>query len=167
MKISIVVAVSQNNVIGNEGKLPWQNISSDMRRFRKITEDHHVLMGRKTFDSIIDVIGRPLPKRTSLVLSRQKLSLPEGCFSFNDFESAVNFARSRGEEELMVIGGQQIYKHAIERADRIYLTRVLGEYEGDTFFPKLNEDTWCVLQHEIHSGNSEPSYEFRRLERKG
>lgn len=159
MKISIVVAVSLNNVIGNEGKIPW-NIPEDLKHFREITSHHHVLMGRKTYESI----GHPLPKRTNLILTTDPDYKIEGCYVFNDPEEAINFARENGEEDLMVIGGEQIYRLALPVTEVIHMTRVLQEFKGDAFFPQLRDKEWRQLEHELHDKNN-ISFEYRTIER--
>ena len=161
MKISIIVAASENNVIGNNGKIPW-HISEDLKRFKEITTGHHILMGRKTYESI----GKPLPNRANLVLTKdEKLKIP-GAVIFQDFGEALRFARKRKEEELMIIGGEKIYKFALPLAEKIYLTRVLREYEGDAKLPEIENGKWKLVFNESHL-DSNPPFEFRTLERKG
>lgn len=164
MKISIIVALSQNGVIGDKGKVPW-HISEDLKRFKEITSGeggHHILMGRKTFDAI----GKPLPDRTNLVLSKDKRLKIDGCVIFQDFGDAIKFAQAKREKELMVIGGEQIYRLALPHAEKIYETLVLRHYEGDAVFPKLDWIKWRQTFFEMHH-EYEPPFEFRNLERKG
>jgi dihydrofolate reductase len=158
MKISIIVAVSANNVIGAQGKIPW-DIPQDMKHFKSKTVGHHVLMGRATQQSI----GKPLKDRTNLVLSRDTEYRPEGYVVFDNLHAAIDYARNNGEQELMIIGGEQIYALALPIAETIYMTLIKKEYEGDTHFPKL-DDSWTVNSKEPHEGN--PDYEFRRYERR-
>lgn len=165
MKISIVVAMSENGVIGKDNKIPW-HVPDDLRRFKKITEGHHVLMGRKTFESILETLKKPLPNRTNLVLSRDENYKHEGVFVFQDFNEAVNYAKKQNEVELMVIGGREIYRLALPQAETLYTTRILRNVEGDTFFPLLNMNEWRVVEHQFCSGKPETSHEFRKLERK-
>ncbi len=160
MKISIIVAVAEDNVIGGKRKLLW-HISNDLKRFKSITMGHHLLMGRSTYESI----GRALPGRTSLVLSNDKDFKAEGCFTFQSFEEAVEFAKQRKEEELMIVGGGQIYRLALPIATRIYMTKVFRKYEGDVTFPEINEGEWKEILKEPHL-ESDPPFEFRILERK-
>lgn len=117
-------------------------------------------MGRNTFESI----GVPLPGRTNLVISKNPNFHPEGVIVFDSVEKAVNFAKSRDEEELMVIGGESIYTSVLPIADTIYLTQVSGTYEGNAHFPKLAEENWVTISLEHHSNN--PDFEFRHLERR-
>ena len=140
--ISIIVAIAENGVIGDKNALLW-NIKEDMRRFRTTTTGHPVIMGRKTFESI----GRPLPKRTNVVITRGDTTF-EGCEVAHSLEEAI--AMFPVEEEIFIIGGAQIYALALEVADRIYLTRVEHDYEGDTSFPKWDESKWQLTQREAH-----------------
>lgn len=160
MKVSIIAAVAENGVIGQKGKIPW-HIQEDLKRFKKITTGHHVLMGRKTFESI----GRPLPDRINLVLTRDENYQAPGCYVFHNLDDATNFARENGEDELMVIGGQEVYKQTLHLAEKIYMSRVLREFEGDTFFPAVDENEWLEIARELHR-QSETPFETRTLERK-
>ncbi len=142
MLVSIIVAVSQNNVIGRKGDLPW-HLSADLRRFKRITMGHHLIMGRRTFESI----GRPLPGRTSIVLSRQSaLSLPAGVLQATNLDKALVLAR--GDDEVFVVGGAQIYELALPVTDRIYHTRVLADVVGDVCFPRWNSSEWRIISEE-------------------
>lgn len=135
--VSIVVAVSENGVIGVRNQLPWR-IPDDLARFKKITMGNTLLMGRKTFESI----GKPLPGRTSLVLTRDpSFQAPEGVLVAHSIEEAM--ARAPGPE-IFVIGGGEIYDLLLPSADRVYLTRVHGTYAGDTFFDSLDSDQWTL-----------------------
>jgi len=160
MKISIIVAVAQNNVIGGKGKLLW-HISDDLKHFKKVTMGHHILMGKTTYESI----GRILPGRTSLILSHDKnLKVPDGYFFENEKE-AIDFAEKNGENELMIIGGESIYKLFFPKADKIYLTRVLKEFDGDVTFPEINMEEWRQTKKESRLDEN-PPFEFIELERK-
>ena len=132
--ISIIVAVAQNGVIGDKNSLLW-HITEDMRFFRQTTSGHPVIMGRKTYESL----GRPLPNRTNVVISRT-ISHIEGCTVVGSLEEAV--AMFPSDEEVFIIGGAQIYALALKVADRFYLTRVEHEYEGDTSFPEWDAKQW-------------------------
>lgn len=160
MKISLIAAVAKNNVIGKDGKIPW-HIKEDLRRFKKITQGHHILMGRKTFESI----GKPLPERINLILTSDKNYKVEGAFTFNTIKDACDFSRENKEKELMVIGGSSLYKHFIKKADKIYLTRIFKNYNGDTFFPKINFKEWKISFREKYKKEN-PPFEFIDLERK-
>ena len=160
MKISIIVAVSKNNVIGNKGKLLW-HLDGDLPRFKEITMGHHILMGQKTFESI----GRVLPGRNNLILSFDKnYKVPEA-FVFQNPDEAIKFAEDNGEKELMIIGGGMIYKYFLPLASKIFLTRVLKDYEGDVKFPEINLKDWKEISSEPHL-QSDPPFEYKVLERK-
>ena len=132
--LSIIVAVADNGIIGDQNSLLW-HIREDMLRFKRITTGHPVIMGRKTFESI----GRPLPNRTNVVVSRQNIEI-DGCIVVHSIEEAIT--SFSGEEEIFIIGGAQIYEQALPLADKIYLTLVHRDYDGDTSFPQVNEDDW-------------------------
>ena len=117
MKLSIIVAASQNNVIGKDNQLIWR-LSADLKRFKALTTGHHIIMGRKTFDSI----GKPLPNRTSIIITRQADYKAEGCIVVNSLEEALE--KVPADQEAFIIGGGTIYKEAIDKADKLYLTRV-------------------------------------------
>lgn len=161
MKISIIVAVSKNNVIGQGKKLLW-HIPEDMKHFKEITTGHHILMGKTTYESI----GRLLPGRVTLILSSNKdYKVPEGAHVFENEKDAVEFAMQNGEKELMIIGGGSIYRLFLPIADKIYLTKVLKEFKGDVTFPEINTDDWKEISKEVYQ-ESDPPFEFIELERK-
>ena len=130
MNISIIVAAANLNVIGKENKLLW-HLPNDLKHFKKLTTGHCLLMGRKTFQSI----GKALPNRTNLVISENTIFVAPDCYVFSEIELAIQKAMELGEEELFVIGGEQIYKLFVHFIDKIYLTKVHGNFEGDAFFP--------------------------------
>ena len=138
--VSIIVAIAENGVIGDKNALLW-NIKEDMRRFRTTTTGHPVIMGRKTFESI----GRPLPKRTNVVITRGDTSF-EGCEVAHSLEEAI--AMFPDEEEVFIIGGAQIYAQALPLADRLYLTIVHRDYEGDTSFPEIDYSEWREISRQ-------------------
>lgn len=150
--VSIIVAVAKNGTIGDKNALLW-HISEDMRFFKRTTSGHPVIMGRKTYDSL----GRPLPNRTNVVISRTAQHI-EGCQVARSLEEAV--AMFPAEEEVFIIGGAQIYALALEIADRIYLTRVEHEYEGDTSFPAWDERKWQLIKREAHTHGEKYPYPF-------
>ena len=135
--ISIIVAVAENGVIGDRNNLIW-HISEDLKRFKALTTGHPIVMGRRTYESL----GRPLPYRENVVVTRQHLDLP-GCRVAHSLDEAL--AAYPADEEVFVIGGAQIYAEALPRADRFYLTRVSHAYEGDTLFPAWNECDWRLV----------------------
>ena len=138
--ISIIVAVAENGVIGDKNSLLW-HIKEDMRFFRQKTTSHPVIMGRKTYDSL----GKPLPNRTNVVISRT-ISHIEGCTVVHSLEEAV--ALFPAEEEIFIIGGAQIYAQALAIADRMYITHIEHSYEGDTSFPEWNRAEWRLIVKE-------------------
>lgn len=150
--VSVIVAVADNGVIGDKNTLLW-HISEDLRNFKRVTSGHPVIMGRKTFDSL----GRPLPNRTNVVITRQNLEI-EGCKVVHSLEEALSLFSP--EEELFVIGGAQIYAEALPLADRFYLTRVHHAYEGDTSFPKWNESEWSLMESERFERGEKYEYPF-------
>lgn len=160
MKVSMIVAASANNVIGAGGGLPW-HLSEDLRHFKKITMGKPMIMGRATFESI----GKALPGRRSLVLSRQAGYRPQGAEVAASPEAALELA---GEaEEVMIIGGGSIYALFLPMTDRIYMTRVHANVEGDTFFPNLDENEWRIVSSEpLPPTDERPfSISFQTLER--
>ena len=157
--ISIIVAIAENGIIGDKNALLW-SIKEDMRRFRTTTTGHPVIMGRKTFESI----GRPLPKRTNVVITRGDNTF-EGCKVAHSLEEAV--AMFPKEEEVFIIGGAQIYAQALSIADRLYLTIVHRDYEGDTAFPKFDMAEWREISREEFERGEEydGAFTFIDLER--
>ncbi|GMQ99837.1 MAG: type 3 dihydrofolate reductase [Zetaproteobacteria bacterium] len=159
MMISLIWAQDKNGLIGTSGKLPWR-LPADMAWFKKNTMGKPILMGRKTFDSI----GRPLPGRTNIVITSQEIKI-EGCTVVHSLNEAIVVAGKM--EELMVMGGAQIYKLALPQANRLYITQIHAIFEGDTYFPPFDmaewNETFCE-QHNPDEKNLHP-YAFRILER--
>jgi dihydrofolate reductase len=164
MRISIIVAAAENGVIGRGGELPWR-LSADLRRFKQITMGHTIIMGRRTWESI----GRPLPGRQSIVVTRQinyrtefaELTVAEG------LDSAFQIVESTLDNEAFVVGGAELYQTALPRADRLYFTRVNASVEGDTFFPEVAWGQWRLIESEQHSADdkNEHPYAFEIYER--
>ncbi|HPD83730.1 MAG: dihydrofolate reductase [Alphaproteobacteria bacterium] len=152
-KVSLIVAAADNNVIGKDNKMPW-HIPEDFKHFKEITMGKPCIMGRKTYESILEQLGKPLPGRTSIVISRSNFN-HDGSISATSLEEAIDKAKTETDGEIMIIGGAQIYALALERnlADRIYLTRVHQSPEGDAFFPPLNEE-WQEIEKEEKNGFS-------------
>jgi dihydrofolate reductase len=144
MKLSIIVALADDGIIGRDNALPW-HLPADLERFKHLTMGHHLIMGRKTFESV----GRALPGRTMLVLSRSRPALPEGVRRVASLEEAIDTASAAGDEEAFVAGGAEIYRQALPRADRLYVTRVHARVEGDTRFPELDEGAWRIVAREV------------------
>ena len=149
MKLSIIVAVAENGVIGRGKDLPW-HLSADLKRFKDLTMGHHLLLGRKTFESI----GRPLPGRTMVVISRGRSDLPAGVILADSLDHAVEIAESNSDEEAFVAGGAEIYKLALPQADRVYMTRVRDSFEGDVTFPEFQEADWRLVSREDHEADA-------------
>ena len=153
MKISIIVAASTNNVIGKNGGLPWR-LPEDLKRFKETTMGKPMIMGRATWDSI----SRALPGRQNIVLTRQPELVATGCDVVASVEDAL--AAAGNAEEVMIIGGGELYRQFLPRTDRIYFTRVHVDIDGDTFFPELNESAWQVVTKESYPVDAEREYAF-------
>jgi len=149
MKVSGIVALSENGIIGKKGKIPW-HLPNDLKQFRNLTEGHCVVMGRKTYESI----GRPLSNRTNIVITRGTYP---GVVITPSFEWALEFARFQKETELFVIGGAQVYKAAEPFMARLYVTVVHTQIEGDTSFP-ISLDNWILQKVELHSSDDKHQY---------
>ena len=164
MKLSITAAVSENGVIGRDAKIPWR-LRDEQRAVRELTMGHCLIMGRKTWDSI----GRPLPGRTSIVMTRDRSFSIEaaGVVVVHDFDSALEAARARGDNEAFVFGGEAIYALALPRADTLHLTRVHATVEGDAFFPDFDDSEWKLVDESRHEANERNEYAFtiQRYER--
>ena len=144
MTVSIIVAMAENGVIGKDGRMPW-HISEDLKRFKKLTLGHPVIMGRKTYESI----GKPLPGRTNIVITRNPNFSATGVTAVSSFYEALNVAgQSAGNDEIFVIGGAEIYTLALPTAKRIYLTRVHGDFAGDTRLPLFDLKNEFQITHE-------------------
>jgi len=155
--ISIIAAVASNGVIGRDGGLPW-HLPGDLRRFRELTVGHAVIMGRKTYESI----GRPLPDRVNIVISRQTGFAPSGVVVAGSLQEAL--ALAAGESEVFICGGGEIYRQALPLADRIYLTRLDRPYGGDVHFPDIPADEFVETAREPFGGD--PGGVFVLLERR-
>ncbi len=156
MKISIVVAVANNGVVGNKGQLPWR-LSADLQHFKQLTLGKTVVMGRKTFESI----GKALPQRQNWVISRQAdYTLPEGVRLFASVEAVISQANAAKIDELCVIGGGELYKQILPLVEVVYLTRVDASPEGDTFFPDLSPNDWTVIEKKTYKKDEKNEYDF-------
>ena len=142
MKITLVAAIASNNVIGKENSLPW-NIPEDLKRFKQMTSGHTILMGRKTFDSI----GRPLPNRQNIVMTKDENFEQEGIKVINDFDEALELIKE-SNEDVFVIGGSKIYELFEPVSNSLAITRILKDFEGDAFFPDINWDLWQIEKEE-------------------
>ena len=141
MTVSLIVAVSQNGVIGSNNKLPWR-LPADLKHFKELTMGHPVIMGRKTYESI----GKSLPGRTNLVVTRQGKFKTEGCQVVHSVEEAIRFCGNT--DEIFIIGGASIYQEALPYADKIYLTRIHKDFEGNARLFDLDEKVWKVTSRE-------------------
>lgn len=147
MRIALIVAMAENRVIGREGDLPWR-IPADLKYFKAKTMGKPIVMGRRTFDSI----GKPLPGRANIVVTRGNATFPEGVDVAGDIDTALAIAQKRADEtsadEIMIIGGATLYEATLSRADRLYLTEVHATVEGDTCFPAFDQDEWRETERE-------------------
>ncbi len=159
VKLSLIVAVAENGVIGKDNDLPWK-ISSDLKYFKEKTMGKPIIMGRKTFQSI----GRPLPGRVNIVITSDTTFASEGVITALSLEMALevgmNMALVKKVDEVMVIGGAQIYNLCLPEADRLYLTRVHGDVAGDTIFPSLNSDDWLEASVERFTAGENDSHDY-------
>jgi dihydrofolate reductase len=153
MIVSLIAAMAENRVIGRGGQLPWR-LPDDQKRFKRLTVDHTVIMGRKTFEEI----RQPLANRRNVVISRNPAFHPHGATVVPSLREAL--ALGATEKEVFVIGGAEIYALALPRADRLYLTVVHAEVEGDTWFPPFDEAAWVLESEETHPADEKHAYPF-------
>ena len=156
--ISIIAAIDKNRGIGRNNKLPW-NIPEDLKHFKEITDGHPVIMGRKTFESI----GRALPGRANLVVTGNTSYVPDGVIVKHSINDAITYAQSIDPDEIFIIGGGELYKHAIGIAGRLYLTIIDGEFDVDSWFPEYDSDFTIIEEHKLK--NDRHSFAFKILER--
>jgi dihydrofolate reductase len=158
----LVAAVAANGVIGRDGEMPW-HLPPDLRHFKETTTGHPVVMGRRTYESIVAGLGEPLPERHSVVLSSQDLDLPEGAEvvgSVEEARRAAGTAATRmGVETVYVVGGATVYEQFLPDADRLVLTELDEAYEGDTVFPEYDESAWVETERESRDGFAFATYE--------
>lgn len=155
MTVSIIVAASQNDVIGNDNKLPW-HLPADMKYFKTVTTGHCIIMGRKTYEAL----GKPLPNRTNIIITRQEDFSAQGCVVVNDIQQSIDYAKSTGETECFIIGGGDIFVQSLIWAERIYLTRIAHNFEGDTFFTKPDPDGWKLVKDERHKPDEKNKFPY-------
>ena len=153
MMVSLIVAVSENGVIGKDGGLPWR-LPADLKHFKSTTMGHHLIIGRRTWDEV----GRPLPGRTMVVVTRSRTFAPEGAIVVHSMEEALEAAS--GDDEAFIGGGAFIYRLALARdlVDRIYLTRIHADVEGDTVFPDVDFDDWELVSEERHEADEKNEF---------
>ena len=159
MIVSIIVAVAENWVIGMNNKLIW-HLSDDLKNFKKITSGHFIIMGRKTYESI----GKPLPGRINIILTKNKEYEAEGCVVLDSVESALAYCIKRNQDEIFIIGGEQVYRDVFDKADKIYLTRVHASPEGDAFFPTIDLSKWKEKAHVSMRKNEKNDFDFEIIE---
>lgn len=163
MILSILVAMDERSGIGLQNRMPW-HLSTDLKRFKTLTMGHHLLLGRKTYEAI----RRNLPGRTMVVVTHKRDYQPEGCFVVNSLQAGLDLAELRGESELFVIGGGQIFAQTIDLVDRIYLTLVHTQASCDVFFPKIDDQDWLEtdVSHHGADGHNDFPFTFKTLVRK-
>jgi dihydrofolate reductase len=148
------VAADENNGIGKNNQLLC-HLPADLKYFKNLTTHHAILMGRKTFESI----GKPLPNRTNIIISRSDLNI-EGTYCFKSIDEGISFAKSQNETELFIIGGDSIYKQFVDVLNTVYLTRIHHSFEADAFFPALQEEYWQLNQNEFHAADEKNKFDF-------
>lgn len=155
MIVSAIVAVSDNDVIGRNNDLPWM-LKSDLKYFMNTTKGHHIILGRKNYESI----GIPLKNRTNIVLTRDPYYIISGALTVHNLEEALELSRDNGETEVFIIGGSEIYKLAIPYVDKLYCTRVHADVEGDVYFPDWPWDQFELVSKEEHCADEKNEYDF-------
>ncbi|MDD3877516.1 MAG: dihydrofolate reductase [Bacteroidales bacterium] len=153
MKLSIIVAIANKSVIGKDNRLIW-HLPADLRYFKNLTMGYPIIMGRKTYESI----GRPLPGRTSVIITHNMNFHAEGCIIVHSLEEAIK--QVAAFEEAFIIGGAQIYAQALPIADKLYLTRVFHTFDGDTFFPEIMEKEWQLIEETQMNADEKNNYPF-------
>ena len=160
MTLSIIVAVANNNVIGRDNQLPW-HMPADLKRFKQLTSGHHLIMGRRTFESV----GKPLPNRINVVVTRRhEYQPPDGVAVARSLDEAISKAEAAGDPEIFIGGGTEIFNQVLHRADRLYLTRIHGEPEGDTYFPEFDDvSEWQLVDSEHYEADERNPYPYSFL----
>lgn len=151
--IIIIAAAAENNALGKDNELVW-HLPDDFKRFKQLTSGHHIIMGRKTFESF----PKPLPNRTHIIITRQKNYAPENCIVVDNIKDAISKAPQN--EDVFIIGGGEIYNLALPYSDKIEVTRVHGTFEADTFFPEINTDEWELVNEDFHSKDEKHNFDF-------
>lgn len=161
--LSLIVAMDKNRVIGYKNDMPW-HLPNDLRHFKEKTSGHTIIMGRKTFESI----GRVLPNRKHIVLTRSKTDFPDEVQVIHDTESIQQFAKENQNEELFVIGGGHLFQQIFPYADKLYVTLIEEEFEGDVYFPEIEEEVWRLVAKErgLKDERNPFDYFFLEYERK-
>lgn len=157
--LSIIAAMAENGVIGKDNRMPW-HLPADLRRFKSLTTGHVIIMGRKTYLSI----GKPLPNRVNMVITRNPSFQAPGCIVVSTMEGAINRASEEtATPEIFIIGGGDIYQQSLARCQRIYLTIVHHSFEGDTFFPAFDKNEWKEIERAFHQADKENKYNYSFL----
>ena len=165
-RISIVAARARNGVIGSKGDLPWR-LAADLRRFKALTLGHPVIMGRKTYESIVQSLGSPLPGRENIVISRSATFSAAGCRTADSLQKALGVAScAPGAAEAFVIGGEEIYRLALPVADRMHITEIDADFEGDAHFPHFSLEEWRESSRESGPAGNSLQYSFVIYERR-
>ena len=151
--ITIIAAIAENNALGKDNQLIW-HIPADLKRFKKVTSNHHVIMGRKTFESL----GKPLPNRTNIIITRNLNYKAEGCVVVNSLNEAIEVAKE--DKNPFILGGAEIYKQAIEIADKLDLTFVHHEFDADVFFPKIDTTIWKEISREYFKADDKNKFNY-------
>lgn len=151
--IIMIAAAAENNALGKNNDLVW-HLPDDFKRFKKLTSGHHIIMGRKTFESF----PKLLPNRTHIIITRQKDYQPQHCIVVDSIEKALEFIPE--EDDVFIIGGGEIYKQALDYTDVIELTRVHASFDADTFFPDINPDQWLLVNEEYHPKDEKHLVDF-------
>ncbi len=155
MLISQIAAMARNRVIGRDNRLPW-HMPDDLAWFFRITRGHHIIMGRRNFEAN----GKALPNRTNIVVTRNKNYQAPGCVVVHALDEAIGYARDHGEEEAFIVGGGEIYAATLPLADRIYLTIIDTEVEGDTYFPELDPQEWEEVSRDPRKADERNPYDY-------
>jgi dihydrofolate reductase len=161
----LIAAVAANRVIGRDGEMPWR-FDEDLAFFKRTTTGHPVILGRRTYETVVDALGEPFPGRTSVVLTTQSLALPDGAVVANSVDEAVTLAAAdaaeRGVDAAYVAGGGRVYDQFLPRADRLVLTEIHDAYDGDTRFPVFDDDAWVAVERDGRDAFDFVTYERRR-----
>ncbi len=152
--ISIIVAKGKNNIIGAGNQMPW-HLPADLKKFKELTMGHHIIMGRKTFESI----GKALQCRTSVVITRNSDFIANDCIVTDSLEKALKYAE--GDNNIFVIGGGEIFKQAMNLCDRIYCTEINADFDGDVLFPEISSSQWKKVSEEVHPADEKNKFSFR------
>ena len=153
MKISLIVAFDENRLIGNNNQLPW-HLPADLKHFKTITMGHHMIMGRKTYDSI----GKPLPGRISVIVTRQRDLHIDDCIVVNTIEEALE--KCNTQEEVFIIGGAQIFNYTLPAATDLYVTQIHHQFEGDTWFPEISDKDWMEVSREKIKADEKNKWDY-------